>query len=72
MTQTLEKVWNEVLALPEERQDIIAHVIIDEMLDENIWDRKFRDSADTLSVIAKNVRNDIKNGKILKKGFGEL
>ncbi|MBM2816483.1 MAG: hypothetical protein HW421_3245 [Ignavibacteria bacterium] len=72
MTQILEKAWNSVLTLPEDRQDLIAYMILEEIEDEKFWDRQFEESQNKLSNIADKVRNDIKSGRVQKNGFGEL
>jgi hypothetical protein len=72
MTAILEKAWKSVLNLPEDRQEFIAHLIIEEIQDEKLWEKKFIKSQKKLSLIADKVRNDIRTGRIQKKGFGEL
>jgi len=72
MTQILEQAWNKIINLPEDKQELIAYMILDEIQDENLWDIKFFNSREKLTLIADKVRNDIKEGRIRKKGFGEL
>ncbi len=72
MTQTLEKAWNTLIKLPEEKQESIAYIILDEIKDEQHWDTQFSNSENELISIADKVRMDIKAGNFLEKGFGEL
>jgi hypothetical protein len=72
MTQILEKAWNKVINLPEAQQDSIAHIIMDAINDDELWDKQFLSTQDKLSILAEKVRNDIKDGKVKNIGFGEL
>jgi len=72
MTQLLEKAIREISELPVGEQDIIATIILDELLDEKQWDTAFSRSQDKLSKLAEKVRRDIIEGRIRKMGFGEL
>ncbi len=72
MTQLLEKAFREISELPDSEQDTIASIILDELLDEKQWDISFAQSQDKLSKLAKKVREDIREGRIRKMGFGEL
>ncbi|MGE0086029.1 MAG: hypothetical protein AB7S75_16595 [Desulfococcaceae bacterium] len=70
MTQLLEKAIREISKLPVTEQDVIAGIILDELLDEKKWDTAFAKSQDKLSKLAEKVRNDVREGKIRKMGFG--
>ena len=72
MTQFLEKVLTEVYKLPPEKQDTIAAVILEELEDERLWDKAFAESQDKLAQLAREVRADIKAGRIKKMGIDEL
>ena len=72
MTQLLEKVLTEVHKLPPEKQDAIAAVILEELEDEQLWDKAFSESEDKLVQLAHKVRTDIKEGRIKKMGIDEL
>ena len=72
MTQLLEKVLSEVQKLPPEKQDAIAAVILEELEDEQLWEKAFSESEDKLSQLAQKVRTDIKAGRIKKMGIDEL
>jgi hypothetical protein len=70
MTQLLEKAIREISKLPVTEQDIIAGIILDELLDEKKWDTAFTKSQDKLSKLAEKVRSDVREGRIRKMGFG--
>ena len=72
MTQLLEKVLTEVYKLPPEKQNAIAAVILEELEDEQLWDKAFAESQDKLAQLACKVRADIKAGRIRKMGIDEL
>ena len=59
MTQLLEKALTEVYKLSPEKQDAIAAIILEELEDEQRWDKAFAESQDQL---AQKVRADIKAG----------
>ena len=72
MTQLLEKALTEVYKLPPEEQDAIAALILEELEDEQRWDKAFAESQDKLAQLANKVRADIKAGHIRKMGIDEL
>lgn len=72
MTQLLEKVLIEVYKLPPEQQDAIAAMILEELEDEQRWDKTFAESQDKLELLAQKVRADIKAGRVKKMGIDEL
>lgn len=66
MTQLLERAWAEVSKLPPEEQDAIATIILEELEDEQRWDKRFAASQDKLSQLAGKVREDIRAGRVRK------
>lgn len=72
MTQLLEKVLIEVYKLPPEQQDAIAAMILEELEDEQRWDKTFAESQDKLELLAQKVKVDIKAGRVKKMGIDEL
>ena len=72
MTQLLQQVWDAVEQMPKERQNFIASLILEELEDENLWQKKFADSQKELAKAAISVKAKIKQGKVIEKGFGEL
>lgn len=72
MTQLLQRALAEVQKLSESEQDVIATLILDELVDEHRWDVAFAKSQDKLSELAANVRGDILAGRVSDQGFDEL
>ena len=64
MTSLLKKALNEVYKLSPEEQDAIAAVILEELEDEQRWNKAFAESQDKLAQLAHKVRADIKAGHI--------
>ena len=52
MTQLLEKALTEVYKLSPEKQDAIAAIILEELKDEQRWDKAFAESQEMLSKLA--------------------
>ncbi len=48
MTQLLERAISQVRELPEEKQDLIAAVILEELEDDLLWEQTFANSQDQL------------------------
>ena len=72
MTALLEEALAELQKLPPEQQDAIAALILEEMTDEEKWNRAFEQSQDTLTRLADKVRADKRVGKVKPLGFDEL
>ena len=72
MTQLFEKMLNEVDKLSPERQDAIALIILEELEDEQRWDKTFAESQEVLAQLAQEARDDIKAGRVKKMGIDEL
>ena len=49
MTETLEAALAELVKLPPEEQDRVGRWLLEELRDEQEWDRQFKGSQDTLS-----------------------
>ena len=67
MTQLLEKALTEVYKLSPEKQDAIAAIILEELENEQRWDKAFADSQDQLAQLAQlaqKVRADIRVGRV--------
>ena len=58
MTRLLEQGIAEVKNLPEDGQDAIAAMILDELADERRWDDAFARSQDKLARLAERLRED--------------
>ena len=72
MTQLLEQALAEVRKLPEQDQDAIAALILEEIADERRWDDAFARSQDVLAKLAAKAREDIEAGRVQDAGFDEL
>jgi len=62
MTRLLERALKKLKGLPEDKQDNIASLIIDEVA----WEKRFNKSKDGLDILAKKVSQEIKAGKFKK------
>jgi putative addiction module component (TIGR02574 family) len=62
MTRLLQQAITEVQKLPEQEQDAIAALILEELADERRWDEQFSRSQEQLARIAEKVRAKIKEG----------
>ncbi len=63
MTQLLEKVLTEVYKLSPEKQDAIAAIILEELEDEQRWDKAFADSQEILSKLAAEALAEHRSGQ---------
>ena len=72
MTALLEQALAEVHKLPPDQQDAIATLILEELADEERWDRAFTQSHDALARLADKVRAEKQAGKVQPIGFDEL
>jgi aspartate/glutamate racemase len=72
MTRLLEKAIEEVNKLSTEQQNAIAQLILDELEDEEQWEKAFAASQDQLAKLADKVRQDIRMGRVKSSGIDEL
>ncbi len=63
MTALLEKAVHEISSLPNEQQDALASLILEEMESEAKWDKLFSESQSQLSKLASRAIEDYKTGK---------
>jgi hypothetical protein len=71
MTQ-LQQALAEVQKLPDEEQDAIAAMILEELADEQRWADSFARSHDKLAAWAERVRDEIRTGRVHGVRFEEL
>ena len=64
MTKMLEKAIERVQGLPQEQQDQIAALILDEIDSERRWDGLLAGSQDKLAKLAQEAAEDRKAGRI--------
>ncbi len=64
MTKLLTKAFERAASLPEDEQDTIASLILDELEDDAAWRRRFAASQDTLARLATETRDEIASGDV--------
>lgn len=52
MTELLEKAFAEASKLPQEAQDMLARLLLDDLVAEEKWDAAFAQSQDKLALLA--------------------
>ena len=63
MTKLLEEAFAEASKLPEQEQDALAAVVLEELASERRWDQAFADSADLLAQLADQALAEHRAGK---------
>ena len=63
MTRALDAAIAKLSGLPAEEQDRIARWLLDELEDDELWDRQFATSQDALSKLAAEARADHAAGR---------
>lgn len=63
MTELLEKAFAEASKLPQEAQDILARMLLDDLLAEEKWAEAFAKSQDKLALLADEALAEHRNGK---------
>ena len=63
MSRALEAAIAKLVTLPADEQDRIARWLLDELRDEEHWERQFSASQDTLSKLAAEARAERAAGK---------
>jgi hypothetical protein len=63
MTRLLEQAFAEAARLPEEEQDSLARVLLDELASERRWDELFASSQDLLSELAAEALAEHRAGR---------
>ena len=63
MTKLLEEAFAEAGKLPEQEQDVLAAVILEELASERRWDQAFAESADLLAQLADQALAEHQAGK---------
>ncbi len=73
MTHLLEQAIAKLQMLPEQEQDTIARMILEDVEDNHRWDAAFAATQDPLARVAQKVRADIAvAGRTHAMGFDEL
>ena len=63
MTRLLEKAFEEASKLPEEDQDALAEMLLNELASEERWAEAFAKSQDKLALLAKEALTEFEQGK---------
>jgi hypothetical protein len=63
MTRLLEKAFEEASKLPEEDQDALAEMLLNDLASEERWTEAFAKSQDKLTLLAKEALSEFKQGK---------
>lgn len=63
MTQLLEKAFAEASKLPDEDQDFVAQIVLDELADEARWQEKFARSMPVLKKLGDEALAEFKTGR---------
>ncbi|MFY9227081.1 MAG: hypothetical protein WAQ98_30710 [Blastocatellia bacterium] len=62
MTELLEKAFSEVAKLPAKQQDEIAQRLLEELSDEEKWEKSFASSEKKLRFLVEEALNEHRNG----------
>jgi hypothetical protein len=63
MTELLEKAFAEASKLPQEAQDMLAKMLLDDLAAEEKWDETFAESQDKLARLADEALAEYQSGK---------
>ena len=63
MTELLKKAFVVVSRLPEKEQDVVAEWLLAELASEEGWDRRFAETQDALSVLARDAAGEHERGE---------
>ncbi len=65
MTKLLKQAFERIAALPDDEQDAIASMVLEEIEDEAQWRESFAKSQGGLAELAKQARAEIARGDVL-------
>jgi hypothetical protein len=63
MTHLLERAVSELVKLPDDEQDAMAAILIEELAAEKRWTESFAKSQDKLAELAEDARRDLHAGR---------
>ena len=63
MTELLEKAFAEASKLPQEAQDMLAKMLLDDLAAEEKWDETFAKTQDKLAVLADEALAEYRSGR---------
>jgi hypothetical protein len=65
MNALLEKALAEMARLPEDEQEAIAALILDEIAAERGWDERFAKTQDLLGALVRSARAEVARGDVI-------
>ena len=72
MSQLLDRAVAEARKLPDDAQDAIAAVILEEIEDDRRWDEAFAESPGKLAALMARAAEQVKAGQCRAAGFDDL
>ena len=72
MTKLLSDAFEKASQLPEDLQDELARILLDELTWEKSWDRTLSQSSSKLDEMAEDALKDYHAGRTKEMGFYEL
>ena len=66
MTELLEKAFAEASKLPQDAQDMLAKMLLDDLAAEEKWDETFAGSQDELAALADEALAEYRSGRTKK------
>jgi hypothetical protein len=72
MSQLLDRAIEEARKLPDEQQDAIASLILEEIEDDRRWEESFARSPGKLAALAARAVEQVRAGQCRAAGFDEL
>ena len=68
MTKLLEQAFAEAAKLPDQEQDALANLVLQELASEQRWDQAFARSQDKLAALSKAAMSEYRAGKTRPMG----
>jgi hypothetical protein len=72
MTKLLSDAFEKASQLPENLQDELARILLDELAWEGRWNQTLDESTDKLDRMAEDALNDYRAGRTKEMGFDQL
>ena len=65
MNEMLKQAFAEAAKLPEDSQEAIASLVMEEIRSDRGWDERFANSQDLLGALVRQARDDVARGDVL-------
>ncbi len=65
MNKMLQRAFSEAAKLPEDTQEAIASLLMEEIAAERGWDERFANTQDLLGELVRQAREDVARGDVL-------